>query len=145
MRRVRTRAGLTLIEVVFAIAILVVVLLGLGQLVVTNQQARDLARQRAVAMAAAGEKIEELKQLPPGTVSSFHGSEFQVSQSVDGAVRVLRPPTELGPDSVVWSQAGKVFVQRVGSSSFLRVLVWVRWKTPAGVGEHKVVFGVDSP
>ena len=71
----RAEAGMTLIELVVAITLLAIIMLGLSASIGTAFQAVALGRQRQVAEAAANKRLEELRDVPgvePAQIGCAH-------------------------------------------------------------------------
>jgi prepilin-type N-terminal cleavage/methylation domain-containing protein len=66
----RNDRGFALLEVIVAAALLVVLAAGTSRIVAAAVREGHASKERAVATIAAAGKIEEVRSLPPGDVSS---------------------------------------------------------------------------
>jgi type II secretion system protein I len=79
--------GFTLLEVVIALSVLVIAIMGVVAAVVTSLKAGSVARERTVALAAAQQELEELIAASEVEILNAHNDPFTVdglTQRPDG-------------------------------------------------------------
>jgi len=74
-----TSGGFTLLEVLFASAIMAACISGLLLTYINLLTLTDLTRFFTVATNAASRKIEEIKRLPYGTIADYNNTTFNVA------------------------------------------------------------------
>lgn len=140
-RRSPRRDGASLLEVVLAAAIFSILALALAQLSLTVDRSNTFASERRAAVAAASRQLEEIKVLTNAEILSRDGAGFAVEEVVDDRAYPLKPDPSPGPDGQVWTQPGRVFIDPVANGAFVRVDIWVRWRSSAGPGQVRLTWG----
>lgn len=115
-RRGSAQAGLTLLEVVVGLSILLVGTLGFVAALVTSLKAGAVLRQHTTALAAAQQRLEELQALPRATLLLRH----DVSFAVDG-LEPAAPGGDVGSISIDATEPPLV-----------RIEVTLTWRGPYG-------------
>jgi prepilin-type N-terminal cleavage/methylation domain-containing protein len=77
----RGRRGLTLIEVMIAMVILTVVLLGMGKFAVNFMRAVQQSEARIVAVNLVDQRLSEIRSSPnyPGLEAAYNGTESTIT------------------------------------------------------------------
>lgn len=127
------QAGLTLVELFIALAILGVVTLGLVSSIVTADRLRTFSRERAAAGLAATSQVEAVLASEWDDLLARSGEGFPVQVESEAGVWQLSPlEGEPAP--------GRVTVSDAASPDLRQVQVTVRWRSRAG-GEGVVTLG----
>jgi prepilin-type N-terminal cleavage/methylation domain-containing protein len=121
----RPEDGMTLIEVVVAISLLAILMLGLGASLGAGLRVIRTDRQRVVAANLATQQMERLRSLPFTSVAL---GRTEVTETVDGVDYAVRQDVE-------WQDQGSDNGPCDGGTSldFVRADVSVRWPNMSGV------------
>lgn len=134
MRLSRAR-GFTLVEMVFTMAIVAVLVLGVMAGTNVSMKSRTLSRERDVAREAIRARLEAIADAPFDTVSAMDGTQFEVPNPADmpTGLAVREPLTS----SVTGELPGRVTVSSSPAPAgdyngdtvpdLLKVSVEVRW------------------
>lgn len=144
MKAKRHARGATLVEVFFAFSIFAIILLGLASFSLTSQRANAVSSELAAITAAASSRLEDLKSLTVDDIKAQNGSYFRIERSVVGERDRLEPDPQADENGVIWPEAGRVTVARVGDSKLLLVTIRVRWRTVEGAGQYFLNWGVNE-
>jgi len=87
MKKMKNKKGFTLLEILVALTILSVGLLGLASLQIVAVRSNSFSLQLSTATILAQQKLEEFKQTPYANIAS--GSDTISSQTGTGAVATL--------------------------------------------------------
>jgi prepilin-type N-terminal cleavage/methylation domain-containing protein len=72
----RGEGGFTLIETIVGLTVMAIMVSAVGQIFVSNLQTLTLSKARAIALAAANEQIEYLRDLPYDSVKTLGGAIY---------------------------------------------------------------------
>ena len=108
--------GMTLLEVVVGLAILVVATLGFVAAIVGSLKASALLRQHTVALAAAEQRLETLAVLPAAELAAQDGERFAIS----------------GLDPLAGETTVGLVTVSTDAAPLLGVAVTLRWRGPHG-------------
>lgn len=140
-------AGFSLLEVVFATAILVTGCGALAQLFLASTQANRLARRTTFAALLAEQKMEQLlaggASLDPSPVGALDRDTPGYCEFLDSAGRLLAPDVSCG-DASIGAAPGVAFIRRwtvvprsaaPNDAVILQVLVATRAERQIGAGD----------
>jgi prepilin-type N-terminal cleavage/methylation domain-containing protein len=125
----KTRRGLSLLEIMIALAILAVALSGIISATLHGQTMQDLNRQLDLARAACVSKMEELRARNWDTIVTLYGGLPNANNRF--GVPGLRPPP-----AVAANQMGVVTLD-VTNANLLEVRVRVDWQSQKGVRKYE--------
>jgi prepilin-type N-terminal cleavage/methylation domain-containing protein len=118
--RVRVEGGFSIVELLVAVAVLAVGLLGLAQLIGVALQQNDFARYNTTAIEVAQGKLEELRALYNWQVASG-GSSSDLSDGGHGPVTVV-----LASDSQSYGSRSMTVSWTVSSPTTVRKDIVIR-------------------
>ena len=127
----------SLVEIVIAAGLFAVVMLGIASMVISVGRSNAFSNEQAAAMAAAAEKLEELKVLDATTLFTNHNGEtFDVTRTVDNKAITL----DVNP-AANRAKPGLVTIEPIGNGNFVRVRIQVDWLSTNGTGNFELTWG----
>ncbi|HEX6811188.1 MAG TPA: hypothetical protein VF384_06175 [Planctomycetota bacterium] len=125
-------AGTSLIDLMFAAAAIVTMLLAVSTAVTSQSRTRRLADERNLAMVACRNAIEEIRNQPFTTLLALHGTGFDIP-GTNGGPGGLRPVP--GDADGLPGQFSVVVDQAAAGETLYRVTISVDW-TGVGGRQH---------
>lgn len=128
-RNLRKSRGLSLLEIMIALAVLAIALSGIISATLHGQTMQDLNRQLDLARNAAMTKMEEVRARDFTTIVTTYGGAANANNRF--GVTGLRPPP-----SVLANQIGVVSLD-ASNANLIEVRVRVDWQSQKGVRKYE--------
>jgi prepilin-type N-terminal cleavage/methylation domain-containing protein len=119
------RKGVTLVELMIAIAVFAILILGLGQTVLVGQRASREAKRQANILLGCQQVLEQVQQKTVAQLIAEHGSTFQIRAA--GPEGLLEDGGEILVDKDLNGdgtlQTGSLYREDRGESDLIRVRI----------------------
>jgi len=123
-QRTTGESGTSLIDLMFAAAAIITMLLAVSTAVTSQSRTRRLAEERNLAMVACRNAVEELRNQPFDSMPALHGTGFDIA-GVNGAAGGLRPLP--GDADGLPGQFNVAVDQSLAGETLYRVTITVDW------------------
>ena len=126
-RRPRSRGGFSLIELMFALTIIAIALMGIFSVILHTSRTKEAMRETEVAKEAAAVKMEEVKSYTTDEIKTRYASGASAASFTVSALTnaTTSNPTQKG--------AGTVTIYSATDAELIDITIAVQWKGIKGL------------